>query len=597
MDRGVGQLQAPVAAHRVDDVDEQRLRDGVAGEADERVDDLLGVVPRGARVPQRQRGDAVGVDVLGGAFQLGERSDRRAGLRRRPGGRPRAAGSCRTGRSAARRPQCASFLRPLHGPERWSASRLGERARQVRAHGAERHAGGARGGERSVERATLLHRERTHAAPIIPGSPGHRPPRAGVSRPEWSRVGSAGRPTRPDEKVATVPPMTPTLPAHAPSFSVPVLRRPAIPASVVPSTAGPSSTAAEHTSARRVRKPSVRRVTVRPDVIGSRRVVQEQGDVGVTSTETGPSWSERLNPRNWPLVWKLVIVGLVPALLALVLGVLRVADQAQHGRPIWVTANGLLEVRSQRRGHGGRAARRARPGRRCSSPSSGLGDRGRARQEPRARDGRRRAEQARDGLADARRSRARQPRPRCRRPRAASHSCPCCAATSRGSAPAHAGQVVKRYTASSPRSDVLDRALLRQLSTPEVTGLADALDGRHRGVRAARAPAHGPRRRHARRAGDRRRPGGRQRPDNALRHRLPLLPCSRSPRPRRRSTSAPRRRTPQRDTVQRRPSSTRRRPGPIPVTPQAWDDAYAQPPRGPTTAQRGRSAPSSRPPR
>ena len=82
VDRGVGQLQAPVAAHRVDDVDEQRLRNGVAGEADERVDDLLGVVARRARVPERQRGDAVGVDVLGCALQLGERSDRDARLRR-----------------------------------------------------------------------------------------------------------------------------------------------------------------------------------------------------------------------------------------------------------------------------------------------------------------------------------------------------------------------------------------------------------------------------------------------------------------------------------------------------------------------------------
>ena len=82
VDRGVRQLQAPVATHRVDDVDEQRLRYGVAGEAHEGVDHLLGVVTRGPRVPQRQRGDAVGVDVLGRTLQLGERSDRHArGLR------------------------------------------------------------------------------------------------------------------------------------------------------------------------------------------------------------------------------------------------------------------------------------------------------------------------------------------------------------------------------------------------------------------------------------------------------------------------------------------------------------------------------------
>ena len=80
MHRGLGQLQPPVATHGVDDVDEQRLRDGIAGEADERVDDLLRVVPGGTGVPQGQRGDAVGVDVLRRAFELGEGGDRRARL-------------------------------------------------------------------------------------------------------------------------------------------------------------------------------------------------------------------------------------------------------------------------------------------------------------------------------------------------------------------------------------------------------------------------------------------------------------------------------------------------------------------------------------
>jgi hypothetical protein len=77
----VGQLETAVAAHRVDDVDEQRLRHGVAGVADERVDDLLRVVPGRAGVPQRERGDPVGVHVLGRALQLGERRDRDAGGR------------------------------------------------------------------------------------------------------------------------------------------------------------------------------------------------------------------------------------------------------------------------------------------------------------------------------------------------------------------------------------------------------------------------------------------------------------------------------------------------------------------------------------
>ena len=85
--RGVGlQHQPAVAAHGVDDVDQQRLRDREAGPADQGVDDLLGVVPGGAGVPQRQRGDPVGVDVLGGAFEFGERRDVGAGRRRHRGG-------------------------------------------------------------------------------------------------------------------------------------------------------------------------------------------------------------------------------------------------------------------------------------------------------------------------------------------------------------------------------------------------------------------------------------------------------------------------------------------------------------------------------
>jgi hypothetical protein len=41
------------------------VRDGVAAELQQDVDDLLGVVPGGARVPQTERRQPVGVDVLG----------------------------------------------------------------------------------------------------------------------------------------------------------------------------------------------------------------------------------------------------------------------------------------------------------------------------------------------------------------------------------------------------------------------------------------------------------------------------------------------------------------------------------------------------
>ena len=74
------QAQPPVPRHRLRDVDEQRVRDRVAGVAQQRVDDLLGVVAGGAGVPQPQRGQPVGVDVLRRALQLGERRDRLAAV-------------------------------------------------------------------------------------------------------------------------------------------------------------------------------------------------------------------------------------------------------------------------------------------------------------------------------------------------------------------------------------------------------------------------------------------------------------------------------------------------------------------------------------
>ena len=78
---GVGEeLEAPVAAHRLGDLGEQGVRHREARVGDEGVDDRLRVQARGARVPQGQRRDPVGVDVLRGALQLGEGGDGAAGL-------------------------------------------------------------------------------------------------------------------------------------------------------------------------------------------------------------------------------------------------------------------------------------------------------------------------------------------------------------------------------------------------------------------------------------------------------------------------------------------------------------------------------------
>lgn len=76
------ELQPPVAIHRVGNVDEQRLRGGEPRVGFQHVHDLLRVVPCRAGVPQRQRGDAVGVHVLRRALQLRERCQRGARLLR-----------------------------------------------------------------------------------------------------------------------------------------------------------------------------------------------------------------------------------------------------------------------------------------------------------------------------------------------------------------------------------------------------------------------------------------------------------------------------------------------------------------------------------
>ena len=242
--------------------------------------------------------------------------------------------------------------------------------------------------------------------------------------------------------------------------------------------------------------------------------------MGVTSTETGPSWSDRLSPRNWPLVWKLVAVGLVPALLAIVLGVLRVADQAQTASDLG-TANRMLELRG-RVADTADALRVERDRAALFVAEQRLGDRGPVQEAAGRTDAA--WEHARDGFADG--------------------NLDATAATAlqeaeggfaqlsvlRGdvtaaSAPVNAGQVVQRYTAIIARSDVLARSLLRQLTTPEVIGLADALT-------AASAASEALARQHtvlgaALRAGqvDARGPGGRQRHGQRDGHRLQLLPA------------------------------------------------------------------------
>ena len=308
---------------------------------------------------------------------------------------------------------------------------------------------------------------------------------------------------------------------------------------------------------------------MRPDVIGNRRVEQESGDVGVTSTETRDSWSDRLSPRNWPLVWKLVAVGLVPALLAIVLGVLRVADQAQSASELG-SANRLLEVRGEV-ADAATALRTERDRAVVFVAERRLGNRGSLTDAIGGSD--RAIEDARSGIAAANGLDA-ATRSAVEQADGGFAQLSVLRADVTGSAPLLAAQVVQRYTAVIARADVLDRALLRQVRTPGVAGLSDALT-------AATAASEALALQHtvlgaALRTGavtpeDRAAVGV---TDNAFVSALTeyqvSLPPSQTPL---NFVTAPA--NAQRDAVKTAILNAPV-PGPIPVTPQVWDDAVEQ---------------------
>ncbi|GAA1387014.1 hypothetical protein GCM10009613_21900 [Pseudonocardia kongjuensis] len=66
----------------------------------------------------------------------------------------------------------------------------------------------------------------------------------------------------------------------------------------------------------------------------------------MTNTERPTTLSERLDPRNWSLVTKLVVVGLVPTVLALSIGAIRVVDQANVAEELG-RGSGLVQVHQQ----------------------------------------------------------------------------------------------------------------------------------------------------------------------------------------------------------------------------------------------------------
>ena len=239
------------------------------------------------------------------------------------------------------------------------------------------------------------------------------------------------------------------------------------------------------------RRLSVRRVTVRRIVAANC-----QGDVDVTSIETGPSWVGAAQPAQLDAG---VEAGgrRARARAARVWRSACCASPTRRARPpISAAAVGCSRSRNES-SPPPRALRVERDQATLFAASNGNGDRGRADSS------RQRADEALEH--DAQRARRRQRRPRARhrgraaaQPRTFARAVACCAQTVTGTPSAPYDQVVNRYTDVIGPIDVLDRAMLRQQRTPATAGLADASTAVTSALGAALAPARRPRGRHPR---------------------------------------------------------------------------------------------------
>jgi signal transduction histidine kinase len=189
----------------------------------------------------------------------------------------------------------------------------------------------------------------------------------------------------------------------------------------------------------------------------------------VTTTELGASWSERLNPRNWSLAWKLIAIGLVPALLALALGVLRIADQAGDAAALG-TSNRLLDVRGQV-AEASDALRQERDEATLFVAAGRTEDRGVLDIGIGQTDAD--VQEAVDAVAGAEGFDNTTSTAFGETQNALGQLSSLRGDVATGTAPAAAVQ--QSYTDVISRVDGLERALLRQLRTPDVAGLADAL--------------------------------------------------------------------------------------------------------------------------
>ena len=188
----------------------------------------------------------------------------------------------------------------------------------------------------------------------------------------------------------------------------------------------------------------------------------------VTSTERPSTLSERLDPRNWSLVAKLAVVGLVPTVLALSIGALRVVDQANVAEELG-RGSSLVDVHRQIGTLTGalQAERNATvtfvAGNRSGDRAAV--DRAQAETDTALRDTTAQldaAEEQAPQLANAR-----------RQAETTLGELPAIRAQADGPAPAT--DVTSRYTTVVERTLGLDRALVGRLQTADTAGLTSAL--------------------------------------------------------------------------------------------------------------------------
>lgn len=189
----------------------------------------------------------------------------------------------------------------------------------------------------------------------------------------------------------------------------------------------------------------------------------------MTSTEHRRTWSERLDPRNWSLVAKLAVVGLVPLILALTIGAIRVIDQANVAEELG-QGSGLVGAHQQV-SELGSALQAERSAGVTFVSGNRAGDRG-------ALDGAQAATDQAVDRATAQLDAAEREAPQlatARRQADATLAQLPVIRSQVAAGPTTALELTNRYTSVVQRTLGLDRAVLGQLQTPDTAGLGTAL--------------------------------------------------------------------------------------------------------------------------